>query len=161
MPKNLTLAEERELFRPLMKKALKQAAYGFSIGEVPVGALVIDSDLKIVSSACNLKEAKQDPLAHAEVVAIRKACREFRTWNLSGMLLVSTLEPCLICASVILTVRISKVVFGSYDPKCGACGSLYNFFEDPRLNHRVEIVDLVEADLSKRLLKDFFKKRRR
>ncbi|RMH35288.1 MAG: tRNA adenosine(34) deaminase TadA [Nitrospirae bacterium] len=143
-----------------MQLALRQAEQAFVQGEVPVGAVLIHQD-QIIATGFNRREAKQDPLAHAEMLAIRKASRCLRSWRLTGTTLYVTLEPCAMCAGAIIQARVSRVVFGAADPKAGACGSLYHLLADPRVNHRVAVTGGILAEPSRTLLKNFFLERRR
>ena len=138
-----------------MGVAIGQAKKAAAQGEVPIGAIIV-SDGKIIARGYNLREGKQDPAAHAELIAIRKAAKKLANWRLTGTTLYVTLEPCIMCMGAILLARIERVVFGCYDPKGGAAGSLYDFSDDKRLNHKVTLTAGVrEADCSS-LLSGFF-----
>ena len=128
--------------------------------DVPVGAVVIDADGRVIGEGRNLREATNDPTAHAEVVALRAAAAHAGTWHLAGCTLVVTLEPCVMCAGAILQARVPRVVFGSWDAKAGAAGSLYDVLRDRRLPHRVEVVGGVAETAASALLRDFFETRR-
>lgn len=141
-----------------MREALKLARKAADIDEVPVGAVVVRGG-KIISRAHNLRETKKDPLAHAEIIAIRKAARKLRGWRLEGCALYVTLEPCPMCAGAIVNSRIEQVVFGAYDPKAGAFGSLYDLGEG-RLNHKPKVLGGVLKDECAKLLKDYFAAKR-
>ncbi len=142
-----------------MGEALKQAKIAYEKDEVPVGA-IIQKDGEIIARAHNLRETYQDATAHAELMAIRKACKVVGSWRLTGCSLYVTLEPCAMCAGAIVLSRLDKVVFGAHDPKSGACGSLLNIPEDERLNHRPEIISGVLAPECGEILKDFFRLKR-
>ncbi|MDD5307888.1 MAG: tRNA adenosine(34) deaminase TadA [Deltaproteobacteria bacterium] len=138
-----------------MAEALALAAQAAREGEVPVGCVVVRGD-RIVGRSANRRERLQDPLAHAEMLAIAQAARDIGYWRLDGATLYVTLEPCPMCAGAIVNARIPLVVYGCPDPKAGAARTLYSLLDDPRLNHRCEIVEGVRADECARLLKDFF-----
>lgn len=147
-----------------MNKAIELAKQAASIDEVPVGAIVVDfSDNvnpKIIGSAYNLRETKQSPTAHAELLAIEQASKTKKSWRLSNCVVYVTLEPCIMCAGLMHQARINKCIFGAYDKKAGALASLYKINEDTRLNHNFEIIGgVLEKDCAK-LLSDFFKKKR-
>ncbi len=143
-----------------MARALALAAEAGARGDVPVGAVVLDSTGVVVGEGQNLREQLHDPTAHAEIVALRDAAASLSAWNLEGCTLVVTLEPCLMCAGAILQARIGRVVFGAWDEKAGAAGSMYDLLRDRRLPHRAEVVSGVQADAATALLRDFFEKRR-
>ena len=115
---------------------------------------------RIVAEGRNTREATHDPTGHAEIEALRRAAASARSWNLEGHTLVVTLEPCIMCAGAILQARIARVVFGAWDDKAGAAGSMYDVLRDRRLPYRAEVVGGVEADASTALLRDFFAQRR-
>jgi tRNA(adenine34) deaminase len=142
-----------------MKKAIELARYAASIDEVPVGAVVVRGE-ELISCGYNQREGSLCVTKHAEIIAIEEACRKLGSWKLVDCELYVTLEPCLMCAGAIYQARLTRVCFGSYDPKGGALGSLYNIHEDRRLNHRFEVLDGVCAEESSLLLKDFFAKKR-
>ena len=148
---------ERSVF---MREALKEAEKAFDEGEVPVGAVVV-KDGNIIGRGHNMTEGKNDPTAHAEMLAIRQAADSLGGWRLSGCDLYVTVEPCTMCAGAIVWSRIRKVYIGTADPKAGACGSLYNVLQDSRLNHEAEIQTGLMREESSRLMKDFFRKLRR
>lgn len=143
-----------------MSRALALAAEAAAADEVPVGAVVVDPDGRVVGEGRNLREATHDPTAHAEIVALRRAAASLGSWNLEGHSLVVTLEPCLMCAGAILQARISRVVFGAWDDKAGAAGSMYDVLRDRRLPYRAEVIGGVEQDAATALLRDFFEPRR-
>ena len=124
-----------------------------------MGAVVI-LDGQVVARAGNERELRQDPTAHAEVLALRAAAETLGSWRLDGTTLVVTLEPCPMCAGAILGARVARVVFGAANTENGSCGTLYNLCVDPRLNHEVEVVHGVEAEAATALLDEFFAARR-
>ncbi len=142
-----------------MQRALTQAAVAASEGEVPVGAVIVCGDT-VVAEAHNRRESDRDPLAHAEILAIRQAAAVLGRWRLSGCTLYVTLEPCPMCAGAVVNARVDRLVFGASDPRAGAVGSLLNLVQDGRLNHRAVVTPGVEAEASAQLLKAFFAARR-
>ena len=153
-----TLNNQRDdLF--FMRFALQEAQKAADIDEVPIGAVIV-KDNQIIAKAHNLRETLQDATAHAELLAIRKACEVLGTWRLIGCSLYVTLEPCPMCAGAIILSRVDRVVFGAKDPKGGACGSIVNLPADKRFNHRPEVVEGVLADECGDILKKFFKSKR-
>jgi tRNA(adenine34) deaminase len=143
-----------------MTRALTEARLALSSGDVPVAALVVDAAGNTLGVGHNERELTGDPTAHAEVVAIRAAAAARGTWHLEDTTLVVTLEPCTMCAGAILQARIPRVVFGAWDEKAGAAGSVHDVLRDRRLPHRVEVVAGVLADESAALLTGFFGRRR-
>ena len=143
-----------------MRLALAEAALTVVSGDVPVGAVVLDSSGEVVGRGHNVREAVGDPTAHAEVVALRRAAEEAGGWRLDGCTLVVTLEPCTMCAGAAVLARVDRIVFAAYDDKAGAAGSLWDVVRDRRLNHRPEVVAGVLAAESTALLDDFFRTRR-
>jgi tRNA(adenine34) deaminase len=143
-----------------MRAALAVAAATAGAGDVPVGAVVVDADGRVVGRGHNRREADADPTAHAEVVALRAAAKARGSWRLDGLTLVVTLEPCTMCAGALTLARVDRVVFGAVDPKAGAVGSLWDVVRDPRLNHRAEVIGGVLADECGALLRDFFARHR-
>jgi tRNA(adenine34) deaminase len=142
-----------------MRQALTMAREAMSIGEVPVGAVVVRSR-RIVSQAYNLRETTCDPTAHAERIALTLAGSRLGTWRLDGCTLYVTLEPCPMCAGAIVQSRVDRLVFGTPDPKAGACESLYRLVSDPRFNHRAAITaGCLQSECSE-LLSEFFRGRR-
>ena len=138
-----------------MREAIALAQASLASNDVPVGALVIDPSGKIIASGTNQREAKSDPTAHAEIVAMRKAATN--GWRLDNHTLVVTLEPCAMCAGAIAQARISKVIFGAWDEKAGAAGSVWDVLRDPRAIHRVEVESGVLEKECAALLSDFFR----
>jgi len=143
-----------------MSRALELAQEAGAAGEVPVGAVVLDETGEVIGAGRNLREATTDPTAHAEIIAMREAARVRDSWNLEGCTLVVTLEPCLMCAGALLQAHISRLVFGAWDDKAGAAGSLYDVVRDRRLPVRAEVIGGVEADAAASVLRDFFADRR-
>ena len=147
-------------FYQLMKQALAEAEKGVEKGEVPVGALLSDPNGKIVAKAHNLPISRHDPTAHAEILVLRDAGAFYNNYRLTGCTLVVTLEPCIMCMGAAFNARISRLVFGAFDPKSGAAGSLYDLPEDKRLNHRIDVVSGIMDKECSRQLQNFFKLRR-
>ena len=141
-----------------MKEALKEAALAAEEGNVPVGAVIVREE-EIIGRGHNRKD--MDPTEHAEMVAIRDACRQQGHWNLRGCTLYVTVEPCPMCSGAIVQARIRRVVFGTSDPKAGACGTLYSIPDDPRLNHRSVIQGGILAPECAKILQDYFQDRRK
>ncbi|HPR63283.1 MAG TPA: tRNA adenosine(34) deaminase TadA [Thermoanaerobaculia bacterium] len=148
-----------EAFEPYMLKALGLARQAADLGEVPVGCVVI-RDGEVIGEGYNRREIDKDPLAHAEMAAIRMAARNLGSWRLEGCQIVVTLEPCAMCAGAIVLARLETLVFGADDPKAGYCGSLGNIVEDPRLNHRPTVIRGVLQDTCSTLLTSFFRELR-
>lgn len=142
-----------------MYLALEEARAAMEHEDVPVGALVIVGD-EVVSSRHNERQLTGDPTAHAEILALRDAATHLGTWRLDAATLVTTLEPCPMCAGAALNARIKHVVFGAHDPKAGAVETLYNLLADPRLNHEAQITSGVLADECGEILTSFFAERR-
>ena len=143
----------------LMEGALLEAARALDHGDVPVGAVVARHG-QVLASRHNERELTGDPTAHAEVLAIRDAATALGSWRLDGCTLVVTLEPCLMCGGALVASRVDRLIYGAADPVGGACLSLYNVCDDPRLNHRIELTAGVAADRCAALLTDFFADRR-
>jgi len=137
----------------LAKKAQKK-------GEVPIGAVIVRGN-KVISHAYNLRERKKNALYHAETLAIDKACSKLHSWRLDDCDIYVTLQPCLMCAGAILNSRIERLVFGAFDPKGGAAGTIVNLLEDARFNHKVEIISGVLEEDCKEILQSFFKSLRK
>jgi len=144
-----------------MEAALDEARAAAAAGEVPVGAVVVSADGELLARAHNRRESGGDPLAHAELLAIRQAAREVGGWRLVGATLYVTLEPCAMCAGALVLARVGRLVYGAADPKAGYCGTLGDLVRDPRLNHRLEVSSGVLAEASAGLLKGFFAELRR
>ena len=144
-----------------MRAALAVAQEALRTGDVPVGAVILNEKNVIISQGCNKREDLDDPTAHAEIVAIRAAAQSLGTWRLDGCTLVVTLEPCAMCAGAIAQSRITTLVFGAFDEKAGAVGSMWDLLRDPRSLHKVEVRSGVMADESLKMLQDFFQNQRR
>ena len=142
--------------RKYMSAALEEAKKAASMGEVPVGAVIV-KDGEIISRAHNLTESSKDPTAHAEMLAIRKAAAKLGGWRLFGCHMFVTAEPCSMCAGAIVLARIEKLYIGTMDPKAGACGSVLNIPQEQRLNHFTEIETGLMQDECSRIRKDFFR----
>ena len=143
-----------------MARALALAAAAAADGDVPVGAVVLDPAGAIIGEGRNIREITHDPTGHAEVVALRAAAEAHGGWNLEGHSLVVTLEPCVMCAGAILQARIGRVVFGAWDDKAGAAGSMYDLLRDRRLPYRAEVIGGIRAEEATAQLRDFFESRR-
>lgn len=143
-----------------MRAALAEARAALATGDVPVGAVVLDQAGEVLASGRNVREARHDPTGHAEVVALRAAADVLGRWRLEGCTLVVTLEPCTMCAGAAVLARVERLVFGAFDDKAGAVGSLWDVVRDRRLNHRPEVVAGVLAEESTALLDDFFRPHR-
>jgi len=143
-----------------MEAALAQAVLAEASGDVPIGAVVFDSAGVVLGAACNERELTQDPTAHAEVLALRRAAAARGSWRLDDCTLVVTLEPCSMCAGAVVLSRVARLVFGAWDPKAGAVGSLWDLVRDRRLNHRPEVVGGIREVECGALLDRFFAQRR-
>ncbi len=139
-----------------MRTALDQALLALPSGDVPVGAVVVDAAGQVIGRGHNSRERDGDPTAHAEVVALRSAAAARGSWRLTGTTLVVTLEPCTMCAGAAVLARVDRLVFGAYDDRAGAVGSLWDVVRDRRLNHRPEVIAGVSEDACRALLLDFF-----
>ena len=139
-----------------MQLALRQARQAAEIQEVPIGAVVVDSDGTLLAEAHNLRIEDSDPTAHAEILALRAAAKKRGDWRLSGCTLVVTLEPCCMCAAAAVLARIDRLVYGATDPKAGGVESLYRLCTDDRLNHQIELVSGILAEPCGQILRDFF-----
>ncbi|MFH1082081.1 MAG: tRNA adenosine(34) deaminase TadA [Pseudomonadota bacterium] len=139
---------------------MMEAEQAFSSGEVPVGAVLADAEGRIVARAHNQPIALNDPTAHAEILVLRKAGVVGQNYRLAGSTLVVTIEPCLMCMGAAVNARIARLVFGAYDPKAGAAGSLYDVSRDDRLNHRIEVTAGIMEQECRALLRKFFRARR-
>ena len=151
--------------KQLMRLALKQADKAEARGDVPIGAIVvkwpIEDKPEIVARACNRTHVDQDPAGHAELLAIRKAAKKLKSWRLTDCVLVVTLEPCAMCAGAIVLGRVGRIIYGTKDPKAGACGSALKVLPHKKLNHRPPVIAGVLKDECSQKIKDFFKKRRK
>ena len=139
-----------------MGRALDLAAEAARVGDVPVGAVVVAPTGEVVGEGANLREVDGDPTAHAEIVALRAAARAVGEWRLEGCTLVVTLEPCPMCAGALMLSRVGRLVLGAWDPKLGACGSVWDIVRDRRATHRIEVVGGVREAECSQLLLDFF-----
>ncbi len=142
-----------------MRMALREAQAAADHGEVPVGAVIVRAG-KVIGKAHNMRETLHDPTAHAEMIAVTQAAEALCAWRLEGSTIYVTLEPCCMCSGAMVLARIERLVYGTADPKAGACGTLYNIVRDERLNHRLEVTAGVLADESRALLQEFFRTRR-
>lgn len=143
-----------------MQRALALAEEAAAAGEIPVGAVVLDAAGAVIGEGRNTREETHDPTGHAEIVALRQAAASVGSWNLEAHTLVATMEPCVMCAGAIQQARISRVVFGAWDDKAGAAGSMYDVLRDRRLPYRAEVIGGVRADAATALLRNFFEQRR-
>jgi len=144
-----------------MRLAIEQAEIAGRIGEVPIGAVIADSSEQLISTGHNLRERTNDPTAHAEIIAIRKAGEKLQSWRLEGSTIYVTVEPCVMCIGAIILARIRRLVFGAKDPKAGAVSSVYSLGADSRLNHIVEITEGICEEECSNMLKDFFRNLRK
>ena len=147
-------------YEKYMALALSEAKKAGQMGEVPIGAILVSENGTILSATHNRTIALADPTAHAEILALREAARKINNYRLLNTALYVTVEPCIMCMGAIVQARISRVVFGASDPKWGAAGSLYNYAEDDRLNHRLEITKGVCEQDCRTLMQDFFHAKR-
>jgi tRNA(adenine34) deaminase len=143
----------------LMRLALREAERALQHDDVPVGAVVVHAG-EVIGAGHNERELREDPTAHAEILAIREAARALGSWRLLGTVLYVTLEPCAMCAGAIVLGRIPRVVYGAVDPKAGAAGSVLDILAEPRLNHRPQVAGGLLAEESAELLQAFFRSRR-
>ena len=148
-------------YKYLMAKALEEAKKGLEEGEVPIGAVLADKDGSILAKDHNRTIALKDPTAHAEILVLRQGGEIKKNYRLKGAILAVTIEPCPMCAGAAVNARIEKLVFGAYDPKSGAAGSVYNIVCSEKLNHRIEIISGILEDKCSTLLKSFFKAKRK
>jgi tRNA(adenine34) deaminase len=151
--------DERAQDLTFMRMALEEASRAPAVGEVPIAALIVQNS-QVLAQTHNYRELWQDPTAHAEVIAIRAAAIALGTWRLTDTTLYVTVEPCSMCIGAIILARISRVVFGAWDPKAGACGSVFDFTNEPRLNHHVEILGGLLEQESQALIQQFFRQLR-
>jgi tRNA(adenine34) deaminase len=153
-------APTTELDLALMQQAMDGAREAERLGEVPVGAVIADATGAVLARAANSPIARQDPTAHAEVLALRAAGRALGNYRLPGCVLYVTLEPCAMCVGALVHARLARVVYAAADPKTGACGSVFDLAASTKLNHRLEVTGGVLAEESAALLKQFFAARR-
>ena len=149
-----------DLWAQPMRLALDEARAALSTEDVPVGAVVLAPNGDLIGRGRNIREGDADPTGHAEIVAMREAARAVGEWRLTGCTLVVTLEPCTMCAGALVLARVERLVFGAYDEKAGAVGSLWDVVRDRRLNHRPEVIAGVLADESTVMLDEFFSRHR-
>jgi tRNA(adenine34) deaminase len=149
-----------EVWEDAMRRALDVARTAPQTGDVPIGAVVLDAGGSVIAEGVNVRERDADPTGHAEIVALRSAAAHVGEWRLTGCTLVVTLEPCTMCAGATVLSRVDRLVFGAYDEKAGAVGSLWDVVRDRRLNHRPEVIGGVLAEQSTALLDDFFRDQR-
>jgi tRNA(adenine34) deaminase len=149
------------MHRHFMQIALDQARLAEAMDEVPVGAVLIDSAMRVLAMAHNETIARHDPSAHAEILALRGAAQQVQNYRLLASTLYVTVEPCIMCMGAIIHARVGQVVFGASDPKWGAAGSLYDFAQDHRLNHQPEIIAGICADECRALMRNFFAQKRK
>ena len=147
-------------YKQLMQQAIELARGASNFDDVPVGALIVNEQGEILATGQNLREKDSDPTAHAEMVAIKNTGEKIGNWRLDDLTLVVTLEPCVMCAGAIAQSRMKRLVFGAFDEKVGAVGSIWDVIRDPRALTKVEVVSGVLADECAVLLKDFFNKKR-
>ncbi len=147
-------------YQELMQQALLLAKEAAEHNDVPVGAVVVNQSGEVIGRGKNEREKNDDPLAHAELIAIRDAANNLNSWRFDDATLVVTLEPCAMCAGAIAQSRFARVVFGAFDEKAGAAGSVWDLIRDPRLPNKIEVITGLLADESAELLKDFFIQRR-
>jgi tRNA(adenine34) deaminase len=143
-----------------MEEAFALAEEAAAAGEIPVGAVIVDREERIIGRGRNRRESG-DPLGHAEIYAIREAAQAMGDWRLEGTTMFVTLEPCAMCAGALVNARVERLVFGAFDPKAGFCGSLGNLVQDARLNHRLQVEGGSMEERSRRMLQEFFRKLRR
>lgn len=143
-----------------MSRALLLANTASEAGDVPVGAVVLDRSGRVIGRGHNRREVDRDPTAHAEIIALREAGESLGTWNLDGCTLVVTVEPCTMCAGAAVNARVSRVVFGAWESRTGACGSVRDVVRDARLNHQAEVIPGVMADEVQAQIQAFFRARR-
>jgi tRNA(adenine34) deaminase len=161
-PFDLPLTDPRHPFHvEHMEMALDEARAAEDEDEVPIGCVIVSTERGVIGRAHNLRETLKDPTAHAEMIAITQAAEALQSWRLENCILYVTLEPCSMCAGAIVLARLPMVVYGAVDPKAGACDSLYHITNDPRLNHRAQVVSGVLADRCGAILSEFFAAKRR
>jgi tRNA(adenine34) deaminase len=143
-------------YKQLMQQAIELARGASNFDDVPVGALIVNEQGKVLATGQNLREKDNDPIAHAEMVAIKNAGNKIGNWRLDDLTLVVTLEPCVMCAGAIAQSRVKRLVYGAFDEKAGAVGSIWDVIRDPRALNKVEVVSGVLADECGTLMKEFF-----
>jgi tRNA(adenine34) deaminase len=147
-------------YKQLMQQAIELANQSANFGDVPVGALIVNEHGEVVATGQNLREKDNDPTAHAEMVAIKNAGNKIGNWRLDDLTLVVTLEPCVMCAGAIAQSRMKRLVFGAFDEKAGAVGSVFDVLRGPRTFNNIEIVNRIMSKECSEILKDFFVKKR-
>ena len=147
------------LYERFMREALKEAQKAYDMGEVPVGAVIV-KDNEIIARGHNLRERDQNPILHAEIIAIHRAAQAVKSWRLTGCEIYVTIEPCPMCAGAMVQGRLDRLVFGAGDPKSGCAGSRYDLVRDQRFNHRLEVVEGVLEDECSQIIKKFFRMKR-
>ena len=147
-------------YKQLMQQAIELARQASNFNDVPVGALIVNEQGEVLVTGQNLREKDNDPTAHAEIIAIKNAGNKIGNWRLDDLTLVVTLEPCVMCAGAIAQSRMKRLVYGAFDEKAGAVGSIWDVIRDPRALSKIEVVSGVLADECAVLLKDFFNKKR-
>jgi tRNA(adenine34) deaminase len=155
-----TLSARRAVWGHLMGLALHEATHALASDDVPVGAVVVSPDGRLLGAGRNRREMTGDPTAHAEVLALRQAAASWGRWRLEGCTLVVTLEPCVMCAGALVAARVDRLVLGAWDPKAGATGSVWDLVRDQRALHAVEVIGGVREDECAAVLQDFFAARR-
>lgn len=143
-----------------MELALAEARRAAELGEIPIGAVLVDSEGEVVSSAHNMRETWQDGTAHAEVIVIQDACKKLGRWRLSGCTLYVTVEPCPMCSGAIVNSRVDRVVYGCPDVKAGGAESIFNIITNPNLNHCAQVTSGIREEECAQVMKDFFRRRR-
>ncbi len=143
-----------------MQEAMKEAKNGWLDGEVPVGALLIDQSSKILARNHNRCISRNDPTAHAEILVIRQAAKLLKNYRLKGLIMVVTIEPCPMCMGAIINARLDILVFGAFDLKSGAAGSIYNLADNRMLNHRLKVIPGIMEKECRKLMQEFFQERR-
>ena len=156
----VTQRSENPTDQHFMRLALAQAEQAYTIGEVPVGAVIVQKT-EVIATGFNRRELDQDPTAHAEMIAIREASSKLESWRLNETTLYVTLEPCAMCAGAMIQARVSRLVFGAFDPKAGACGSICNLPAEPRFNHRMVVHSGTLANECGAILQNFFQQLRK
>jgi tRNA(adenine34) deaminase len=157
LPFDLPLTDPRHPFHiEHMAMALEEAQNAFAADEVPIGAVIVSLEQGVIARAHNQREALQDPAAHAEMIAITQAAQALRSWRLEQCILYVTLEPCAMCAGAVVLAQLPMLVYGAVNAKAGACETLYRIANDPRLNHRAQIVGGVLAEPCAAILTQFF-----
>jgi tRNA(adenine34) deaminase len=155
----MDISDQNNLDQRYMRMAIDQAYIAEENGDVPIGAIIVHEN-RVIARAHNQRQLLNDPTAHAEMIALTQASEAVGNWRLYGCTIYVTLEPCPMCAGALVLARVDRLVFGTDDPKAGACGSLYNIVQDGRLNHRLEIVSGVLQEDCRYQLQAFFQRRR-